>query len=50
VNNKRHGLSVISTVTNKGQMRWKAYDGALNSDILIDSCAASSRTRAARSI
>jgi len=23
VNNKRHGLSVISTVTNKGTMRWK---------------------------
>jgi transposase len=36
VNSKRHGLSVISTVTNKGQMRWKAFDGALNSDILID--------------
>lgn len=36
VNNKRHGLSVISTVTNKGQMRWKIFDGALNSDILID--------------
>ncbi|WP_284415882.1 IS630 family transposase, partial [Acidovorax sp. SUPP3334] len=36
VNNKRHGLSVISTVTNKGQMRCKAFDGALNSDILID--------------
>jgi transposase len=36
VNNKRHGLSIISTVTNKGQMRWKAFDGALNSDILID--------------
>lgn len=36
VNSKRHGLSVISTVTNKGQMRWKIFDGALNSDILID--------------
>lgn len=36
VNNKRHGLSVISTVTNKGSMRWKIFDGALNSDILID--------------
>lgn len=36
VNSKRHGLSVISTVTNKGQMRWKAFEGALNSDILID--------------
>ncbi len=36
VNSKRHGLSVISTVTNNGQMRWRAFDGALNSDILID--------------
>lgn len=36
LNNKRHGLSVISSVTNKGQMRWKIFDGALNADILID--------------
>ena len=36
VNNKRHGLSVISTVTNKGQMRWRIFDGALNASILID--------------
>lgn len=36
VNNKRHGLSVISTVTNKGVMRWKIFEGALNADILID--------------
>jgi transposase len=36
VSNKRHGLSVISSVTNRGQMRWKIFDGALNSDILID--------------
>ena len=36
VNNKRHGLSVISTVTNKGQMRWRIFDGALNTKILID--------------
>lgn len=36
VNDKRHGLSVISTVTNKGQMRWKVFDGALDSAILID--------------
>lgn len=36
VNNKRHGLSIISTVTNKGQMRWRIFDGALNTDILID--------------
>ena len=34
--NKRHGLSVISTVTNKGQMRWRIFDGALNTTILID--------------
>lgn len=36
VNSKRHGLSVISTVTNKGQMRWRIFDGALNTDILLD--------------
>jgi transposase len=36
VNVKRHSLSVIATVTNKGQMRWTAFDGALNPDILID--------------
>lgn len=36
VNSKRHGLSIISTVTNKGQMRWKIFDGALNSAILTD--------------
>ncbi len=36
VNNKRESLSVISTVTNKGVMRWKMSGGALNADILID--------------
>jgi transposase len=36
VSNKRQGLSVISTVTNKGVMRWRIFDGALNADILID--------------
>lgn len=36
VNNKRHGLSVISTVTNKGEMRWKIFDGALNASIMVD--------------
>jgi hypothetical protein len=50
VNNKRHGLSVISTVTNRGQMRWKIFDGALNAAILIDfPCAGSSRPRPRRS-
>lgn len=36
VSSKRYGLSVISTVTNKGQVRWKAFDGAVNSDILFE--------------
>jgi transposase len=36
VNSKREGLSVISTVTNKGEMRWKMFEGAMNADILID--------------
>lgn len=36
VNNKRHGLPVISSVTNKGTMRWKIFDGALNAAIFID--------------
>jgi len=31
----RAKLSVISTVTNKGQMRWKVFSGALNAKILI---------------
>ncbi len=36
INSKREGLSVISTVTNKGEMRWKMFEGAMNADILID--------------
>jgi transposase len=32
---RREGLSIISTVTNKGQMRWKIFSGALNAKILI---------------
>ena len=36
VSNKRHGLSVISSVTNKGTMRWKIFEGALNAAIFID--------------
>jgi len=35
VNHNRSSLSVISTVTNKGQMRWKIFSGALNAKILI---------------
>jgi transposase len=34
-NAARQSLSVISTVTNKGQMRWKVFSGALNATILI---------------
>ncbi len=36
VTNRREGLSVISTVTNRGKVRWKVFEGALNADILID--------------
>lgn len=36
VNSRREGLSIISAVSNKGQMRWKIFEGALNADILID--------------
>jgi transposase len=32
---RREGLSVISTVTNKGQMRWRIFPGALNAKTLI---------------
>lgn len=34
-NANRAKLSVISAVTNKGQMRWKVFSGALNARILI---------------
>lgn len=34
-NSNRAKLSVISTVTNKGQMRWKVFSGALNAKVLI---------------
>ena len=34
-NANRLKLSVISTVTNKRQMRWKVFSGALNAKILI---------------
>jgi transposase len=36
IKNNRSSLSVISTVTNKGQMRWRIFSGALNARILID--------------
>jgi transposase len=34
-NANRQSLRVISTVTNKGQMRWKVFAGALNARIMI---------------
>lgn len=34
-NNQRNGLSMISTVTNKGQMRWYIFDGALTAGVLL---------------
>jgi transposase len=36
VNHARAGLSLISTVTNRGKVRWKVFDGALNADLLVD--------------
>lgn len=36
INHKREGLSVISSVTNKGEMRWKIFEGAMNAALLID--------------
>jgi transposase len=36
IKNIRSSLSVISTVTNKGQMRWRIFSGALDARILID--------------
>jgi hypothetical protein len=36
VSSKPAGLSIISSVTNKRQLGWKIFDGALNSGILID--------------
>jgi transposase len=36
VNQNRDGCSVVSTVTNKGQMRWMVFKGAINSRIFID--------------
>jgi hypothetical protein len=29
-------LSIISTVTNQGKVRWTVFEGAMNADILID--------------
>lgn len=34
VSQKRDGFSLISTVTNKGSMRWMAFEGAMNATIM----------------
>lgn len=34
VNHNRHGCSVISTVTNRGEMRWMVFKGGLNAQVL----------------
>jgi transposase len=36
INARRHNLSIISTVSNKGEMRWRIFDGALNTAIYMD--------------
>jgi transposase len=36
VSGKRAGVSVISSVTNKGMLRWKIFAGAVNAGILMD--------------
>jgi transposase len=33
---QRPALSLIASVTNKGTLRWQAFEGALSADILID--------------
>jgi transposase len=36
VMSRREGLSVMSTVTNQGKVRWKVFEGAMNTGILLD--------------
>ena len=50
VNDKRHGLSIISTVTNREQIRWKIFDRALNAGMLIDFLERLVRSAGARSV
>lgn len=35
VNNRRESLSLISTVTNQGKVRWQVFEGAMHADLLI---------------
>ena len=36
VNQRREGLSIISSVTNRGKVRFKVFEGAMNAKLLID--------------
>lgn len=36
VSQRRDRVSVISTVTNRGTMRWKVFEGAMNAGLLLD--------------
>lgn len=36
VSQRRDSVSVLSTVTNRGTMRWKVFEGAMNAGILLD--------------
>lgn len=36
VPNRRFGLSIMTTVVDRGKMRWKIFGGALDDQILID--------------
>jgi len=36
INSKYEGFSIISSVTNKGEMRWKIFEAAVNAKVLID--------------
>ena len=36
VNQRREGLSIISSVTNRGKVRFKSFEGGMNAAILID--------------
>ncbi|KAF1013101.1 MAG: IS630 family transposase ISCARN25 [Burkholderia gladioli] len=36
VASRSEGLSVISMVTNRGQVSWKVFEGAMNAEILLD--------------
>lgn len=36
VNQRREGLSIISSLTNRGKIRFKIFEGAMNAALLID--------------